>query len=85
MKDRAIVRPGATGATAPFNFGQRVHAPINFQGCYFAHIFFLLFPANVQILHPPIEISNKGTEIAEEPSFSKTRRKHPTFDVFVKF
>ena len=28
---RALVRAGATGAAAPINFWQRVHAPVNFQ------------------------------------------------------
>ena len=28
---RALVSAGATGAAAPINFGQRVHAPVNFQ------------------------------------------------------
>ena len=28
---RALVRTGATGAAAPINFGQRVHAPFNFH------------------------------------------------------
>ena len=37
---RTIVRAGVTGATASFNFGQQVHAPVNFQGCYFFHNFY---------------------------------------------
>ena len=28
---RVLVSTGATGAAAPVSFGQRVHAPINFQ------------------------------------------------------
>ena len=28
---RALVRAGAMGATAPFNFEQRVHAPVNLK------------------------------------------------------
>ena len=57
----ALVRAGATDATAPLNFGQCVHAPINFQGCYSCTILCLLFPSFVQILHPSIEISKKVT------------------------
>ena len=30
-KIRDLVRTGATGAAAPVNFGQRVHAPVDFQ------------------------------------------------------
>ena len=58
-----MVSTGGMVAAALVNFGQRVHAPINFQSCYFFHNFRLLFLANVQILHLSIEISNKGTEI----------------------
>ena len=31
FKCRALVRAGAKGAAEPVNFGQRVHAPVNFQ------------------------------------------------------
>jgi hypothetical protein len=29
--DRVLVRGGVKGAAAPVNFGQHVHAPVNFQ------------------------------------------------------
>ena len=31
LRLRALLRRGATGAAAPVNFGQQVHAPVNFQ------------------------------------------------------
>ena len=34
MEGRALVRTGAMVAAAPVNFGQRVHAPIDFQILY---------------------------------------------------
>ena len=32
---RALVVAGAEGAAAPFNYEQRVHAPVNFQPFHF--------------------------------------------------
>ena len=40
---RALVRVGATGATASFNFGQRVHAHINFRASASFTIFVYFF------------------------------------------
>ena len=40
---RALVSAGAKGAAAPVNFGQWVHAPVNFQAWYFLKTFLLDF------------------------------------------
>ena len=40
---RALVVAGAEGATAPVNFEQRVHAPVNFQPFQFEYALFLIF------------------------------------------
>ena len=40
---RTLVRAGGTDATAPYDFGQLVHAPVRFQGCFFFHNFFYIF------------------------------------------
>ena len=67
---RALVSAGATGAAAPVNFGQWVHAPVNFGADTSFRLFCLIFPANHQILHPSIEISNQSTA-KEEKKFAK--------------
>ena len=61
MAGRVLVSKGAKGAAAPVNLGQRVHAPVNFQAWYYIQTFLSDFPANGQILHPSIEISNLHT------------------------
>ena len=40
---RVLIRAGATNAAAPVNFWQRVHAPINYQDCYFSYNFLHTF------------------------------------------
>ena len=49
---RVLVRTGATGAAAPVNFGQRVHAPIDFQTLYiwFSFLWQKIFPSCIVFL-----------------------------------
>ena len=46
LLDRVLVRADATGVAAPINFGEYVHAPVNFHtlssDCFYT---------NVQIMH----------------------------------
>ena len=59
---QGLVSMGAKDAAAPVNLGQQVHAPVNFQAWHYIQTFFLIFPANGQILHLSIEMSNQGTD-----------------------
>ena len=64
MAGKALVSMGATGAATPVNLGQCngcIHLSVFRPDTSLKRLFCLIFPANGQILHPLIEISNKGT------------------------